>query len=129
MENIDGNLFCTFVTDLGQDYEIPKNKHNLPSSTSNEELSAILQNLLENYEKQSMQSFDFLINGELLLGTIKSHMSKLNLVGERNIEILYTQPVGKPQIESTLDVTNGIARLFWNNGELNRKSKSCCSKF
>ena len=76
----------------------------------------------KNSGKQSHHSFDFLIGGELLLGSLKSHLVKVGQTGEKNVEIVYVIGFGKPQIDNSVDVTNGINRVFIHEGFVIRKS-------
>ena len=121
MNAIETELFCLFKTTLGQSFEVPLAKHSLPANTTNEELNHILRKLLESNSKQVPRNFDFIIKNEILLGSLKSHLLKVGLSGERNVEIFYVLSFGKPEVDNSLNVTNGIARLFFHQGCLIRK--------
>lgn len=129
MNTIETDLFCLFKTTLGQSFEVPLSKQVLPSSTTNEELNHILKKLLESVNKQTARHFDFIIKNEILLGTLKSHLLKVGLSGERNIEIFYVLSFGKPEVDNSINVTNGIARLFYHQGYLIRKQFDFGSQF
>ncbi len=122
MKPIEGELFCTFRTTLGSAFQVPSERHALPDSMDNSELTELLRLLLQNSGKQSHHSFDFLIGGELLLGSLKSHLVKVGQTGEKNVEIVYVLGFGKPQIDNSVDVTNGINRVFIHEGFVIRKS-------
>ena len=112
MNSIENEIFCIFTTDLGESFHLPPAKHAMAASLTNIDLNDVIKQLLSLHNKITDSRFDFLINGELLIGSIKSHLVKMGLTGERTVEIVFTRSIGKPQMDTSVDVTNGISRIF-----------------
>jgi ribosome biogenesis protein YTM1 len=98
---------------LGHRLEVPATRHALPTSLVPEDLNQLLQQLLEAAGKPTARRFEFVVEGELLQGSLKSHLVKVGKVAEKNVEIWYSSFFGKPEIDNSVDVTNGVARLFY----------------
>ena len=129
MNDIENDFFCVFKTDLEKPFQLPPSKHTVPGSVTHSELNDIVNQLLRPNQGVTERKFDFLVKGELLVGSIKSHLAKLGVTGEQTIEVFYTKSIGKPQVDSSVDVTNGIARLFTclGSGKSDPPLNVCCS--
>lgn len=111
-ETISKKLFCVFTTKLGSSYEIPKTPLNINSDSSNEELNDILQQILKLNKKEANVKFDFIYNGEILKGDIKSYLLKHNKTSEKNIELEYIIAIGEPKLEKSQNLENWLNKVF-----------------
>lgn len=111
-ESISKKIFCVFTTKLGESYEVPKTPLNIDSSSSNEELNDILQQILKLNKKQTNVKFDFIFAGEILKGDLKSYLLKHNKTSEKNIELEYIIALGEPKLEKSQNLENWLNTVF-----------------
>lgn len=68
-KNIPSSIFCTFQTNLPEQYKIDEHPIELQSDSNHENLSEMLCHLLD----LEPTRFEFLVNGEFLRGNLKSY--------------------------------------------------------
>lgn len=78
MNTQDLELFCIFNTKLDPKYKVTETPIKINSQFTEKELNQILQKLLSSQKKPSASPFDFLLNGELIRGTVHSYLLKHN---------------------------------------------------
>ena len=110
--NISKDLFCIFKTSLGEEYRIPETRINLKAESTHEDLSNILQAILKTRGIEKNVKFNFELQGELIKGSLSSHMSKVGMTNESTLEIYYSISIGAPSFESSFKDQNWINRLF-----------------
>ncbi len=86
---IHQKIFCVFKTSLDSDYQIPPTPITTNINSTNIDLNSVLKKLLKINKKKFEENFDFLLNGELIKGNLKSYMMKQKLKGEKNITLYY----------------------------------------
>ena len=67
-------LFCIFKTNLEETYKIPEIPIKIKSNFTEVEMNQILSKLLLANKKKNDKQFDFLINQELLRGSVISYL-------------------------------------------------------
>jgi len=114
MNNIDQALeiFCVFTTNLDDQYKLPKNPLNLKASSTNTDLNDLVKQILSKLNKPTNKDFDFLINGDILRGDIRSHLLKHKIENEKNIVIEYEIALNEPKPEKTSDTQNWLNQFF-----------------
>ena len=109
----ENQLFCILTTDMSDEYKVPANKINVQASVTQDELNQVLRQLLASMKRPTNKIFEFLVGGELLRGSLRSHMLKLNRGTEQNVEVFYAEAFGTPQIENSVQQPQWINRIFF----------------
>jgi hypothetical protein len=117
---IPNELFCTFRTELGDEYRVPLSKVNVQSTYTHDDLNMIIKKLLESLRKKSDKQFDFILGGEIIKGNLKSHILRLALPAETNLEIQYFESFGRPDIAGSFKDQNWINKLFFLESKITR---------
>ena len=125
LNTVENQLFCVFKTDLPEEYRVPANKLDIQANFTQNELNQTLTQLLAALKKPSNKTFDFVIKGELLRGTIRSHLLKVGLATEKNVEVFYVDAFGSPKVGKTAKGQNWVNKLFYAESNIKRRLKSC----
>lgn len=105
-------IFCVFKTSLADTYKIPQNPINIKTSVTNLDLNELIKQILSKLNKPSNRDFDFIINGEILRGDLRSHLLKHKIENEKNITVDYVLSLNEPKPEKTSDVQNWLNEFF-----------------
>ncbi|GMM53089.1 Ytm1 protein [Starmerella bacillaris] len=99
------------LTTRDEDLKVDENPINVPVDLKRYGLSEIINQLLENSEPIS---FDFLIDGKLLKGSLQDFMRNENLSSESIIEIEYVQAVEPPTFMAAYEHDDWVSGVHIN---------------
>ena len=106
--NKSTEIFCVFRTMMGEAFKIPENPLNLKTASTDRDLNTLVKDFLDKLGKTTQDNFDFIINGEIVKGDLRSHLIKHKIENEKNIIIEYAPALNTPQQDKNVKTENWL---------------------